>query len=248
MKKVLLTLFDVAAIFTACDKDSTVAQDLSLSEDVEVSVGNLSSNINLDIDALSARLIRMADSKDPQLKNNESGRTITGPGAYLTVISGVSNNNFYEFVSSDDINMCDAPAGFDVVYLVQNSDYHIEVRIGAPSGSSSTLITTIPLDVRTLFTFSFTEALGVDLSNFSPTIVDGNGTPKFTVGSTDFNLACASDYYEVTSAPFPLRGYLATVTDAAGISTVCGGSSLNYAGTDEAAVRAAIDADIKPRN
>ena len=246
MKKLLLTIFAVAAL-VACDKDA-IDTDLAPSNIVEPieSVEAINASVELDIDALSARLQRLANAKGMESKESSTSK-INGIGAYLTVISGVSNNNFYEFVSSDDINMCDAPALFDVVYLVQNSDYHIEVRLIAPSGSTSQRITTIPLDVRTLFTFSFTEALGVDLSTFNPTIVDGAGIPKFTVGSDLFNLACASDYYEVTDAPFPLRGHLATISaaNAASILNIWGGSSLNYAGTSMDAVVTEIETQIK---
>ena len=246
MKKLLLTLFAVAAI-VACQKEENSNMGIHPDASIDNVVVGSNSNMDLDLNALSNRLIRLSNTKGMELKPNEEGK-INGVGAYITVISGVSDGNFYEFVSSDNINMCDAPVGFDVVYLVQNADYNIEVRIGAPSGEGSTRIALIELDVRILFTLSFTEGLGVDLSTFTPTIVDGSGTPKFTLGSTLFNLACASDYYEITDAPFPLSGHLATITNAAGISTVFGGSSLNYAGTTLADVKAAIERDIKPSN
>ena len=55
----------------------------------------------------------------------------------------------------------------------------------------------------------------------------------------------ASRFYQITDAPFPLRGKLATMRDGyASMAGWPGGTSLNYAGTTEQAVVDAIEANI----
>ena len=63
------------------------------------------------------------------------------------------------------------------------------------------------------------------------------------------NTVTASDYYTITDAPFPLTGKLATMNSGyASAAGWPGGVSLNYAGTTEAAVVSAIEADIMNAN
>ena len=64
-----------------------------------------------------------------------------------------------------------------------------------------------------------------------------------------FDYSCdLSGYYNVTPAPFPLTGFLATITNAAGVQADFGGSSPNFAGTNRDDVVREIESHIMDGN
>ena len=67
---------------------------------------------------------------------------------------------------------------------------------------------------------------------------------SITAASIGLDCSPIQGLYEITPAPFPLNGFLATILANASFD----GSSLNYAGTDRQAVIDAIEADILDGN
>lgn len=244
MKKLLFTIFTIVA-FVACDKDAFEDNDITninVLEQAEEINASVDANVDLDIDALTTRLLQLnekAGKLPAKLRSNETAKT-GGAGSHIKYISGVNSNIFYEILFSDDIAICNfaSYSYLDTIYLVLNSANETEIRYTAPSGSTSILLGTITDDLSFLYAVTFSEGLSVALGDLTVTTVNGEGSADFTFGSVNIDLGCEGVAYEVTDAPFPLSGFLATKI---GSYT---GTFLNYAGTDRAAVIRAIETDI----
>ena len=245
MKKLLLTIFTVAML-VACNKDAfdQDVENINVLDQTEISsdISGIDANLDIDVDAITERLEGIASRmKSFDRKDRSTARTA---GGYIKLSSGASNGIYYEFVYSDDVLLCnEASHSFlEEIFLVLNSSNETEIRLIAPSGGDSILVSTITTDFSFLFAITITEGLRVNLADGSYNLVNGQGTPSFTFGSETFAFNCDGTYYSITPAPFPLRGFLATIIDGA---LPTGMSSSNYAGTDEAAVKAAIENDIR---
>ena len=263
MKKILLTLFAVAAIFVACDKDGldqeiTNINVLEQAEEINASV-EVSSDI--DLEALTARLVRLSEnSKQYPKKDRSTARTA---GGYIVIAGIVDGNNYYEYLFSDDIPYCDLPSGILELFLVPNGTT-LDIKIGSETAPT---INNIDVDLTGLFTLTLSEGLKVDLTTLDVELVDGSGAPSFTFAGGDAkDFTCAGwefddasgmwshpDFgsYRITAAPFPLSGLLATV-----VSVESGVQSAHYAAsgsmTDAAnalhALNARIQADFDGTN
>ena len=250
MKKILLTIFVFAAII-ACEKDAYDNDDvtninvLEQAEEINASVETTSST-GLDVEALTARLTRLAgNTKGVTRKLNSSTAKTGGAGSHIKLISGVetTSNIYYEFLFSDDISLCNLPnfTYLETIWLVLNSANETEIRAIAPSGEDSFLVGTITADLSFLYEITFSEGLFVDLSDLSVDVVSGESQADITLGSVNFDLSCEGILYEVTPAPFPLRGFLATKIAGA---TFPNATPSNYAGTDRNDVVRAIETNI----
>ena len=251
MKKLIFSLFAIATIFVACNKETTESIEPSIIEMEEVSA-----SVDLDIDSLTDRLIRLSNNKNLSPKDNSTNRT---PGGHIKLISGVNttSNTYYEFLFSDDLDLCNVSnvSYLETIWLVLDgteTDIHIISETGPVIG-------TITADLSFIYGLTITEGLSVNLGNLDVAVVDGAGGVDITLGSERFNFTCATasvwapsasdanmisnpDYgtYSVSPAPFPLTGFLATYISAAtGVS-----QPANYAGTTRDAVMTAIQNDF----
>ena len=254
MKKLLLTLFAVAAVFVACDKDA-LDQDVSninvLEQAEEI---NASLDIDFDYDALVARLTgKNLSSSDKSDKGSAStarntgtnvacgdderdGLTIDGETDYITYELATINGNNYGVIRSEELTRTAAFTPVATITFVNKGSGLTKIFV---NGEYVNEFTSVPFGnlyadsaLRTSadVPFAYIENLN---SNF---IYIGDGT----AASAGLSCIYAGQYYEVTPAPFPLNGFLATLRGA----LPTGMDSANYAGTTEAAVRAAIEADI----
>ena len=253
MKKLILSLFAVATIFVACDKDDNL-DSVTIAPEVEVSVGNPN---DINIDALIERLIS-SDYTAPK-GSASSARTSTAPcvADARTVPTGATNFISYEvFLSGSDLRAVlrseDSPAvaGFTplaTVYLAQTGGNSFNVVLNGniiSSGESAGLIglMSVPnfivvenLDANGLYIErGTTAASGLDCSAAPP----ANWTSSVSGDITTWTHATYGSY-TIQGAPFPLTGFLATVATNNSGNTVS-----NYAGTSSSTVSDRIRDDF----
>lgn len=173
MKKLLYTLI-LGLLVVSCDK--------SYEESIETPQASQEIILEnpVDINELQNRLIRLLDSsKDFPQKGPSSARTA---GDHIKLISGTSNGVYFEFLFSDDIEVCnlESYSYLSTIYLVLNADNHTEIRVGAASGDGSLKLGTIEVDLSFLYTITFSEGLRVNLSDLAVNLVDGMGGTSFT--------------------------------------------------------------------
>ena len=234
MKKILLTLIAVAAIFVACDKDGLDQEitNINVLEQAE----EINASVETDIDAIDAFINRvLSNSKKYPSKSNVTGRSTTpAAGSYVRILAGEQGPVYYEFGFSDDVEVCNE-ADYSYlttnVYLVYNANQDTEIRIGT---LDATPIRTIDRDLRQLFSIAINEGIsynfGTDVLDFASTNSDG----ALVIGSQAFDFVCAGwmfdsatmtwshptyGSYVVSPAPFPLSGLLATVETELGTYT-----------------------------
>ena len=252
MKKILLTLFAVAAIFVACDKDAYDQEITNINVLEQAEEINASVESSVDIDALTATLNRLSNNrKNYQPKPSNDTAKTGGAGAYIAIVGGVNSGSFYEFLFSNDLAPCnlDDYSYLETVYLVLNAANETEIRLLAPSGSptESLLVGTITDDFSFLYTITISEGLKVVLSS---SVIDhqpdSSASLSFAFGSDTFDFSCGVDLtgaYDVMPAPFPLTGFLARINsdfDFTGLDA----NALNYAGSSREDVVREIENDI----
>ena len=244
MKKLLLTLFTIAAI-VACQKDDSISQvetivpsSETIIEDIQ-GAGLLNDDIlNIVDQLLGTSLIKGSEQGDNPLTSKGADRVTLNlfqRGSEVGIAFVDESNDRFCY------NAIDGLVFLSAVHLnKQDGSNNIEVTIG----EDPAVISTLNGDYSSLFSANFNLLLMLDANG----AIDRQGIFSAqdvgTAGSTTIRFGCAGDYYAVTDAPFPLDGHLATINDAAGLALAFGGSSLNYAGTDEDAVEAAIEANI----
>ena len=239
MKKLLLTIFAIAAL-VACDKDAYDMADATNINVIEAEVQNIDASMVFDI-------LREANgfSVKEALKSNSShtarsttlsndcadGRTDrTGDRLDVSLVPHASGLHAV-IRSEDELPLTGSPAAS--FSLIKNGNT-INILVGTtPSGS-------FPTNSGMDFLFGIADLLDISRVDNELFVLQAN------IAAADLGLDCSpiQGLYDLTPAPFPLNGWLATITDAAGFT----GNSANYAGTTEADVRAAIEADIMDGN
>ena len=249
MKKLLLTLFAVAAVFVACDKEEAI--DIQEPTVIEMDEANASIEISDDfIDGLVSRLsnYEVAPKNGPSSARTTSTTPCADNVDATPVIGGVSYTNRFDLdyfansgqnyllVRSEDAS---ATAEFTPTFsfaLAKNSDNRLVVIINGAATVRGTLSTTFS-NLFEIPGFSLVETADADLNYSGDSTLAAAGL-ECSGGGVDY-----TGFYTVTPAPFPLTGFLARITgDLTGIGN---GTSLNYAASTEAAVREAIENDIR---
>ena len=244
MKKLILSLFAIATIFVACDKEA-----VDIQEPLAVELEEVDATIDMDVDydVIIARLT----GKEFSSKGNASSARTTANVACADdardglTIGGSTDYISYEFTTIGGVNYgvirseaetFTAPFNRVVNLVFVNLGSN---NVGVYVNGSSVATLNIPA-----FTPLFDNSI---LANAFVEVLDANFVYTGDSNVADAGLSCiyAGQYYEVTPAPFPLNGFLATLND---VALPAGMSSANYAGTSEAAVRAAIEADIVGSN
>ena len=225
-------------MFVACDKDDNLDQ-AAIAPDMEVSVNNAN---DVDVDGLVGRLI--SSTRKNGTKSSSASKDAVRGTSTITIFTGVVNGYLYEIAFDDVVSFCDNSSGLTKLTLFLNSSGDTEVKIGDSSGPT---VATVP-GIEFLFTLDIAQGLRINASTLDvEQATNTAGVYSFT-DATSYNFVCAAagpavtTHYTVTNAPFPLTGFLATINPGAGANFT--GSSANYAGTTEASVRAAIEADI----
>ena len=251
MKKLLLTIFAIAAI-VACDKDAYDNDDVAninvLEQAEEI---NASLDLDVDYDAIITRLTGKDFSSISDKGSVSTRRSTTTPVACADdardglTIGGSTDYISYEFTTIGGVNYgvirseaetFTAPFNRVVnLVFVNLGSNNVGVYVNGSSVATLNIPAFTPLFDNTILTSAFVEVLD---SNF---VYTGDSNVA------DAGLSCiyAGQYYEVTPAPFPLNGFLATLNV---VALPAGMSSANYAGTTEEAVRTAIENDIVGSN
>ena len=251
MKKLFLTLFAVAAI-VACQKEAVESQEPLAIEIEEV-------NVNMDIDTdliIESITARFGAEGFEATKAPSSSRT-TGPAVSCAedVRDGLTIGGFTDYISYEITTV--AAGNFGVV---RNEEESLSsaftpivtlyfVNEGSNVSGIYVLQSDGSIDRVGEFTSVGFNGLYSNTAGINGLYIE-NLNARFgytSVGNAaSAGLECVNTraHYDVTPAPFPLNGFLATISSSASFT----GSSLNFAGTDEAAVRRAIEADILDGN
>ena len=236
MKKLLFALFTFALVIIACEKDMDDYGTTNIAPiEAEVEV----SSSDIDVDGLIDRLISSTQKNGKKVTSSTAKTAVRGT-SIITIFTGVSNGFLYEIAFDDVVSWCNNSSGLTQLTLFLNSAGDTEIKVGDNSGP---IVATVP-GIEFLFTLDIAQGLRISAATrVLENAVNTAGVYSFT-DATSYNFVCAAagpavtTYYDVTPAPFPLTGFLAT------INSTFTGTSANYAGTTEAAVRAAIEADI----
>ena len=237
MKKLLLSLFAVATVFVACDKDSIDAQDATIVnlEETVVSSEIDTETGDLFIDFILNNINNLPTSKKGTASNSSKGSDYVnvvvyseGGFTYLALLDETNDDVCFNNIAESQF-FWDNSAGDGSILRVEDSDENL-VREVRGDFSAFFALGLNSISQLTLTSSDLTINGSSDLSDINTATVEG----------ADVNFICAEGKYTVTAAPFPLQGFLATVIDQNSFM----GTSLNYAGTDRNAVEAAIEANI----
>ena len=248
MKKIFLTLIAVAAVFVACDKDA-LDQDVNninvLEQAEEI---NASLDLDVDYDAIITRLTgkefsssnnfskgsastaRNTGTNTPCADDTRHGLTIGGSTDYISYEFTTIGGSNYGVIRSEALTRTAAFNRVVNLVFVNLGSNDVGVYVNDALVATLNIPSFIPLFDNAILANAFVENLD---SNF---VYAGDSD----ISAAGLSCIYAGDFYDVTPAPFPLQGFLATINSNLP-STM---SSANYAGTDEAAVRAAIENDI----
>ena len=242
MKKLLLSLFAIATVFVACDKEAIDVQEPTA---IEIEEANASMDLDLDIEGIVNRLsnkdFSSAKGSDDAARTGTAtqacsedvrdGLTIEGSTDYLSYEIASINGANYAIIRDEAHSPLGDFTPLVTVFFVNKGNNVTDVVIGGNVVSSFTNSGFAGLYADGTVGGGFIEGLSSVYVYTGDSSVDAAG------------LGCiyAGQYYDVTPAPFPLNGFLATLND---VALPAGMSSANYAGTTEEAVRAAIEADI----
>ena len=251
MKKILLTLFAVAAVFVACDKDG-LDQEITNINVVE-QAEEINASVEIDESIMQGLLSLDFSSNKGSVNTGRTTRPAAADvnGLYLNFYTE-GGNNYVSFTSDDVGQVCHTGTTQQRLYSLEGNDLKVYV------GDGTTAVVTLT-DITFAFLFAidnFRVVYQIDsefLIQSSPaygtfTFSDcAGGTVEWTQSSTTAGLWEHPTYgsYQLSNAPFPLSGVLARVmsegTDVSG--------TLNYAAsgsmTDNAAVREAIENDFE---
>ena len=249
MKKLLLTLFAVAAIVACQKEDDSIAIQPDASMDAQLVSGESSRTVDL-LENLEG-ILASAEGMSKQFNLNElvpSSERNIGADTLEISLHAYSGSDYLVIQGGDTDDICRDNAGVEdlgKIGFVKTDANNFNVVVYLPTGSVIEASTgnSLSSGLNGLFTVAsaagFTSISRVNLRLFP---LEAN------ISVPNAGIACVGSLYTVTAAPFPLNGWLATLNANADLSQFFGGSSLNYAGTDEAAVRAAIEADIMNGN
>ena len=248
MKKILLSLFAIATMFVACDKEDSVIEPTG---QPVADIGNQITEGPVGLSDIEI-LEMVSEILGTDLINGSKVGDLPSAGKgddRITLhIFQLNGANHIAFVDDSNDDFCfNAQDGFLLlasVHLNNDGSNNIEVTLD----ESNNVISTVNGDFTTLFSlpFNLIMKLAADGAVDSQELYSAHNVGS--IGGNTVRFGCAGDYFAITDAPFPLNGHLATITDAAGLTAAFGGSSVNYAGTSEADVEAAIMANIMDGN
>ena len=251
MKKLLLSLFAVAAVFVACDKESIDAQEPLAIEIEEAGIQN--SNMDVDFDAAFQFIQNINNSSKVLIESPSSNRGGDYGDNWLQAVffdRSATNSGDLAYLRSDaQGEVC---AGESLVNA-QEFFYHLpapdQLVIEAPSGTNTYTVPSGSYDA----TFNSDGPDALIVINSDRTAAAAGIAPAVS----DYDFTCAPDWapsasnsdmyvngdlgsYTIIPAPFPLTGFLArVVTEVNGVT-----GTLNYAASTRQAVRDAIEADF----
>ena len=251
MKKILLTLFAVAAIFVACDKDGldqdiTNINVLEQADEIGASIEN-----DLDVDGIVDELLKNLSSFGNQKRGQANLTSKTGDfvAVHIFTISG-QTDRFLILADETNDDFC-FPGSVATVFFDNVNGDGSQLNVEDEAGVVSISLTG---NFAAFFAGGNNVLVRLNAENKAADRGDFDAGNTATLSGTDFTFSCAMDFtsiYTVSPAPFPLTGFLARIIDGANFT----GSSLNYAAApgpagadDESLVRAAIEADIMDGN
>lgn len=262
MKKYFLSLLAVLAVVVACDK--------SFEEDVELTVEeveDLQLNSPMVVDAAAFINNLAADVTDQEIKEFKDTPSSSRVGAdgtnwiHVIFFRFGGNNIPLAYLRSDDTDeVCPEAGQVSVLYtleVAQSGASRLKIEQIDGNGNAlpvtySNIGSSLRANYNTLFGQTINR-LSRATANFSG-VATGSVPALSTLASNGIDFDCASpvdytSFYEVTEAPFPLTGFLATMVDGyADMEGWPGGSSANYAATSTSTLEAAIQADIMDGN
>ena len=248
MKKLLLTLFAVAAI-VACDKDA-FDQDT-----YDINVVEAAEEINATVetaseDSILTLLENLRSANLPKAERGDANATAKGSDYLNLTFFTFGNEPYITFLdeSNDDITCILEAPGVTNVNSIFFDNVNGDGSAIAVETADETVVTTVTGDFAAFFAGSENSIIKLTPTYDIVASEALNAHNRVTVSGADIKLACAADYFDITNAPFPLNGFLATIDDVAGLQAAFGGSSLNYAGTTESSVMDAIKANIMDGN
>ena len=249
MKKILLTLFAVAAVFVACDKDG-LDQDIT-----NINVVEQANEIDasVEVDALVSSIVDRWTSKDfsssttskgsastartstdPCSEDLRDGLTIGGSTDYISyeVFIHTDGSNYAAVRNEDENGLRAAITPLVTLYFV-NLGNGVTAIYTSATGSEVTRFTSVGFGVlynNAILSLAL-ENLNAGFEYISDGSLSAAGLDCSGTTETQINIR---DYYDFTSAPFPLNGVLATKKASAPAAL------LNYAGTSEASMESTL--------
>ena len=248
MKKLILSLFAIATVFVACDKEAFDTQEPTVLELEEANV-SMEAETPLADDLLTL----ISNLQDAKLPDAEPGlETLSARGSdYLNLTFFTFNNEPYiTFLdeSNDDLRCIIGAPGVSGVNSIYFDNVNGDGSAIAVEDAQENVVTTVTGDFAAFFADANNSIIKLTATYDIVASEALNAHNRVSVSGADIKLACAADFYTVSSAPFPLNGFLATIDDAAGLTAAFGGSSPNFAGTLMGSVTSTIEDNIKDGN
>ena len=242
MKKLLYTLF-AFAIIVACEKDMDDNYNVDSISPIEAQVSLSDSEI--------LGIVNSILDLGPIKGSTRGDADLTSKGAdRISMHIFLDNGQFYStYVSEDNDDLCGPSTATALASVHLNRD-ETNNDIYVTLGEATNRLNTVPGDFSVLFSLPLNILLKLDSTNnyavSGQGIFNADNVATFA-DATTYAMTCSSGpvdvstFYNVTPAPFPLTGFLATIIDQ-GLFT---GTSANYAGTTSSSVIEAIERDIR---
>ena len=261
MKKLLYTLF-AFAIIVACEKDMDDNYGSSSISPIETEVSNLDFNSDIIINSVLERWGVNGITSAPSSKGASTAKT-NNPSAACATDDRVAPDASTDYISYEILSDSDGhfglirseersnAAAFDAgqlivtLYFTRQANDVTHIYVGAnkvaeftSNGFDGLYDIANALAVESLTSgFIYTGDTTTTAAGLDCTAVSA---PNWVPGANGLFSLAGVGSYQVTDAPFPLTGKLATVMSKDDSANVVA----NYAGTDEAAVNTAIRADF----
>ena len=249
MKKILFTIFVFAAI-VACEKDAYDNDDVSNINVLE-QAEEIGASISFD-DVIDSSFEFIGSVETPKSSSNETSKVGASGTRWLHIIffdHGGQNLALLRGEGAEESCWGNLP-GFahSTLYTWDSSSNTLTVVVEDASGESAPTPRVQSAANATRFDRLFsvdstTDRIRVTNTRRSRAIT---GTPP-AASALDFGCipTLNGNAYDITPAPFPLEGFLATINSSFDFLTYgLDANALNYAGTSEAAVIEAIENDI----
>ena len=273
MKKILLTLFAVAAVVIACDKDA-LDQDVNNINVLE-QAEEINASVDLDTDAIIGSIIErwtgdglsVPSSKKGTastarttttidcVEDTRDGLTIDGETDYISYEIAVINGRNFGIARSDADSPLGAFTPLVTVYFVNKGSNNVNIVVNGAVVNSFNNAGFIPLFANGApLNGGYVENLNAAFIYLTPGTLADAGVACTAAVEADWSESPSTPglwehatygSYQLSNAPFPLSGVLARVMSEG--TDVSG--TLNYAAsgsmTDNAAVREAIENDFE---
>ena len=245
MKKLLFTIFAIAAI-VACDKDAYDNDDIT-----NINVLEQAEEINASLDIDFDAAFDFIGSVEAPKGSNVTSKVGASGTEWIHVIFFDYNNQNLALLRGDGAEeacwrgLSDFAHSSLYTWDTASDDLTVEVEMidGTTRSVTRPQSTEAAARFDRLFSSDALNRVRVTNTRRSGTIT---GTPP---AITDLDFGCIpalnGNAYDITPAPFPLEGFLATINSSFDFLTYgLDANASNYAGTTEAAVIEAIEDDI----